>query len=175
MKVDLLLECDLDKYREDILKCCRDNPQIFDIQCELDPENDDDIIDTIRFYINNDHCMVQAILSNDREYLFGIVFYEDIRMSNDGCAAQIHFITDKGIWGSDFHILYPPILRKNPFDIIYGIIPANCRGIIALCKKLGFKKTGYIPKSIPYKNVKGEVKMFDQLIYTYYNKGGVHA
>lgn len=168
MLIDIIVDLhELDTYGDDILECCRNNPQIFDYQHPINKNNPDEILDSIGWYIKDAHSMVHGIFSDDREFLFGFIIYENIKMTDDGNSAQLHLCSSKGIWGKDFLILYKSILRTSIFNSLYAIMPSCCRGAITLCKNLGFKKTGYIPKSTPYVNTKGKVKMFDQFIYSY--------
>ena len=54
----------------------------------------------------------------------------------------------------------------------YGyIIYDNIRCADKMVAKLGFKKTGYIPCALPYKNSKGETKLYDINIFVYEKKG----
>ena len=167
MKTRYLTLDDLENFREDIVEACKDNPQITDYQGFLDLNNDDDIINTCRLYITSKDSSVEGIFDNREDYLFGFIVYDNMRLTDDGNSAELHLCTSKDIWGTDFLAIYKGILKHVIFDVLSAIVPSRCRTTIAFMKKLGFNKTGYIPKSIPYVTSKGEVKMFDQLIYTW--------
>lgn len=167
MKFRSLTINDLVLYRDDIKICYKDNPQVFDMQSTIDPKNFQDTEDTLVYFVQSDDCCIDGIFDDEEDYLFGIIVYEDIRLTDNGNASQVHICVSKDIWGKDFLPIFKRALDESIFDVTYAIIPSCCRGAITLCKKLGFKKTGYIPKVIPYKTLKGETKMFDKFIYCY--------
>ena len=107
-----------------------------------------------------------GILDDKEEFLFGIVIFDNIRFANKSCA-QVHIVTDRAIWGRKIKDIYTEILKGSIFDTLYCEIPSIAVHPIAMCKRLGFKKTGYIPDALPYKNAQGEEKMYDLQIYTY--------
>ncbi len=167
MKTRYLTLNDLENFMDDIVKACRDNPQITDYQGYLKLDNEVEIIQACINYIEAKDSLVEGIFDNKEEYLFGFIVYDNIRLTDDGNSAELHLCTSKDIWGTDFITIYKGILSYTLFDVLYALVPAKCRTTIAFMKKLGFKKTGYIPKSIPYVTAKNEVKMFDQLIYVW--------
>jgi len=171
MKTRFLELSDVDKYAEDLFICCKHNPQITDYQGYLDVNDKEATLEAIKNYIEGRDSSIEAIMDNREEYIFGFVVYDNMRLTDDGNAAECHICTARDIWGKDFLNIYEEILNHSIFNVLYCIIPSRCRGAINLCKKLGFKKTGYIPNSIPYTNVKGEVKMFDELIYSWVKVG----
>lgn len=159
---------DLKKYEEDIAICFADNLQITDSQCPLNLSNYDDRMDYLTGLINSPESMVISILDEENEYLYGLVIFDGIRVTNDGNAAQLHVAIGKELWGKPIlHIFRDMLDNFVMFNTLYCMLPAYCRPVISLVKKLGFKKTGYIPKALPYINIKGEEKMYDELIYTY--------
>lgn len=167
MKTRYLIMNDLEDYKEDLIKCVQDNPQISDYQSFLDINDEETILSQLYNYITSIDSTIEGIFDDNFEFLFGFIVYDNIRLTDDGNSAEVHICASKDIWGKDFYIVYKSILKYSMFDILYANMPACCRGAITLCKKLGFKKTGYIPKTIPYTTTKGEVKMFDELIYSW--------
>ena len=157
-------------YQEDIEQCYKDNPQIADYQSVVDFQNTSEAMSLLESYIDCDESAILGIYDDNETYLFGFIIFDGIRLTDDGNAAQVHICISRDIWGKEFQYLYEKIMDDSIFDTLYAMIPSRCRGAITLCKKLGFKKTGYIPKAIPYTTLKGEVKMFDELIYTYYKE-----
>lgn len=157
---------DIEIYLTDIKQCYKDNPQVFDMQNPINSENERELKDFLLSFINSEESMIEGIFDSQEDYLFGFIIYDGIRLTDDGNAAQVHICMCKDMWGKDFLPVYQRIINECLFDTIYAMMPACCRGAITLCKKLGFKKTGYVPKAIPYKTLKGEIKMFDELIYT---------
>lgn len=169
MQTRYLIQLDTFQYEEDLIKCVKDNPQICDYQSLLDIHNDDSILNAISSYINCMDSSIEGIFDDNYEYLFGFIAYDKIRLTDDGNSAEVHICISKDMWGRDFYPVYEEILKNSMFDVLYADMPACCRGAITLCKRLGFKKTGYIPKSIPYVTTKGDVKMFDEYIYSWEN------
>lgn len=170
MKTKMLTVEDIEKYLPDLVKCCSDNPQITDYQGYLDVNNEEAVYNACLNYLYADDSAIQGIFDDDEIYLFGFIVYDNIRLTDDGNASEVHICMSKHVWGKEFYKIYTDILDNSLFDVIYCQIPSHCRGAITLCKRLGFTKTGYIPKVIPYVTVKGEVKMFDQYIYVYTQK-----
>lgn len=159
---------DLNKYEDDIAICFMDNLQITDSQSPLNLTNYDDRMDYLLGLLNSQESMVIAILDEENEYLYGLVIFDGIRVTDDGNAAQLHVAVCKDLWGKAILNIFRDILDNFVmFNTLYCMLPAYCRPVISLVKKLGFKKTGYIPKALPYINIKGEEKMYDELIYTY--------
>lgn len=157
---------DLDIYRDDINQCYSDNPQVTDIQNPLNFSKEDERIRFLESYIRDIESFVDGIFDDEQEYLYGIIIYEGIRLTNDGNSAQVHILISRDMWGKNYLDVYKELINSSMFDVLYAMIPSCCRGATTLCKRLGFKKTGYVPKALPYKNIKGEVKMFDELIYS---------
>lgn len=149
------------RYKDDIQKCIEDNPQIRDEESRIVEWKH------VNEYIDSLDSSVLGIFDKDCLFLFGLIIYDNIRLTNDGNSAEVHICMSRDFWGKEFTSIYNKILREGIFDVIYAQIPSKCRPTLSLCKRLGFKKTGYIPKVVPYKNVKGEVKMYDILIYTW--------
>ena len=79
---------------------------------------------------------------------------------------ELHIVNDKSIFGRKVRGLYEEILATCMFDTLYAEIPSIAVHAIALCKRLGFKKTGYIPNVLPYVNSKGVEQMYDIQIWS---------
>lgn len=162
-----LTEYDIRKYEDDIAQCYIDNLQIMDNQCAVDFTNRDEMYDYLFSLLECPESAVKGIFDDEEQYLFGLIIYDGIRLTDNGNAAQLHLATSKDLWGKDFHFVYEDELKDTMFDTLYCMIPAYCRPVVSLVKKLGFKKTGYIPKALPYISLKGEEKMYDELIYSW--------
>lgn len=166
MKHRVLTLNDCAKYNEDIFQCFKDNPQILDEE----EENYFETLEKVHNYVSElvfwHTSMVVGIFDDEEEFLYGIVIFDQMRFSKDGNSAQLHIATSKDIWGKDFLDIYHEMINESHFDVMYCMIPAKCRATIGFVKTLGFKKTGYIPKAIPYKDRNGKIKMYDELIYT---------
>ena len=164
MKFRKLKPEDVQIYRDDIIKCYKDCKLIFDSQNPIPNELD------LAYFLSNfviaSDSYVLGIFDEHEEFLYGLVIFDNIRMANKSCA-EVHIITDKAIWGKKIRDVYNRILEGNIFDTLYCQIPSIAVHVIAICKRLGFKKTGYVPEALPYVNSQGEEKMFDLQIYTY--------
>lgn len=166
MKYRTLDHGDLFVYRSDIFKCYQDCNLIFDSQNVIDIKDEHDSENLLHGFVEAKDSLVLGILDDKEEFLFGIVIFDNIRFANKSCA-QVHIVTDRAIWGRKIKDIYTEILKGSIFDTLYCEIPSIAVHPIAMCKRLGFKKTGYIPDALPYKNVQGEEKMYDLQIYTY--------
>lgn len=173
MNVRALTLYDVQRFEDDIIQCYLDNLQIQDSQCPVNFTNRDEVIDYLFGYIEDSKSFVTGIFDKDEEYLFGLVIYDGVRMTDDGNSAELHLVTCKDMWGKDFLDVYKDMLSGTIFDTLYCLIPSYCRPVIGLIKKLGFKKTGYVPKVLPYKNLKGQEKMYDVLIYSWRKDGKI--
>lgn len=166
MKYRTLYHGDLFVYRSDIFKCYQDCNLIFDSQNVIDIKDEHDSENLLHGFVEAKDSLVLGILDDKEEFLFGIVIFDNIRFANKSCA-QVHIVTDKAIWGRKIKDIYTEILKVSIFDTLYCEIPSIAVHPIAMCKRLGFKKTGYIPDALPYRNAQGEEKMYDLQIYTY--------
>ena len=166
MKYRTLDHGDLFVYRNDIFKCYQDCNLIFDSQNVINIRDEHDSENLLHGFVEAKDSLVLGILDDKEEFLFGIVIFDNIRFANKSCA-QVHIVTDRAIWGRKIKDIYTEILNGSIFDTLYCEIPSIAVHPIAMCKRLGFKKTGYIPDALPYKNVQGEEKMYDLQIYTY--------
>lgn len=155
---------DVHKYSKDIEKIYNDCQLIFDSQSPIKEGMYKPYF--LGGFVDAEDAYVLGIFSEDEEFLYGLVIFDNIRMANKSCA-EVHIVTDKAIWGRKIRDIYNKILMGSIFDTLYCQVPSIAVNVIAICKRLGFKKTGYIPEALPYVNSKGEEKMYDLQIYTY--------
>ena len=109
------------------------------------------------------------IFDDEEEFLYGLVIFDNIRMANKA-SAQVHIVNDKSIFGKKVRDIYKHIIETCGFDILYAEIPSIAVHAIGMCKRLGFKKTGYIPEALPYVNSKGIEQMYDIQIWSLIKK-----
>lgn len=166
MKCRTLNHGDIYTYRSDIYKCYQDCNLIFDTQNCINIKNEFGAEEFLHGFVEAKDSQVLGIFDDNEEFLFGLIIYDNIRFANKSCA-QVHIVTDKAIWGKRIKDIYTEILHGSVFDTLYCEIPSIAVHPIAMCKRLGFKKTGYIPDALPYVNSKGEERMYDLQIYTY--------
>lgn len=155
---------DCNRYAEDIIKCYSDCHLIFDSQSSI-PVNYY-LPSFVETFVRADDSLALGIFSDDEKFLYGLVIFDNIRFANKSCA-EVHIITDKAIWGKKIRDVYNQILNGCIFDTLYCQVPSIAVNVIAICKRLGFKKTGYIPDALPYINSRGEERMYDIQIYSY--------
>ena len=159
---------DIELYRDDIECCYKRNPFIFDEQSII---KDVPKADLLAKYIQADDSEVIGIFSSGEEFLYGLVIYDKIRQVGDDCVAEVHIATDKVIWGKQILEIYKDLLSIPLLNRYYCMIPSIAVHAIRICKQLGFKKTGYIPKIAPYTNSNGELKFYDEFIFHLDNRG----
>lgn len=165
MKYRQLKLQDLWKFHDDILSCFNSCHLIFDNQSPLKNMSVDNLLDYIIGFIEASDSSVTGIFDNEEEYLFGIVIFDNIRMGvKNSC--EVHIINDRSIWGHRIKEVYKSIIHSSIFDIMYAEIPAIAVGAIGMCRRLGFKKTGYIPSVAPYTNSQGQEKVYDIQIWS---------
>lgn len=165
MKQKILQTNDIAKYAEDIKRCYDCNKLIFDCDNPLRLEDVVDLCNFVSPYIDSDDSYVIGIVDDNEKYLYGLVIFDNIRTDGTITTAQVHIVTDKIIWGKQIKDMYNEILAYGLIDNIYCEIPQIAVNAIGMCKRLGFKKTGYIPKALPYINSKGEKKLYDLNIF----------
>lgn len=170
MKYRPLTSSDLTTYRTDLFKCYQDNALIFDNQSPLKFTNEWQVVDYVYNYSEADDSMVIGILDDSEHYLYGIIIFDNIRTLRNNSIAQVHIVTSKTIWGKRIRDIYKDILKTTMFTRLYCEIPQIAHNAIAMCKRLGFKKTGFIPQALPYVNSNGEEKMYDLNIFVWENK-----
>lgn len=163
MKYRQLTLKDYVTYADDIIKCYKDCHLIFDSQNPIKEMYEPEFV---RGFSVATDAMVLGIFNDDETFLYGLVIFDNMRFANKSCA-EVHIVTDRAIWGKKIKDIYNRILRGSIFDTLYCQVPSIAVNVIAICKRLGFKKTGYIPDALPYVNSKGEERMYDLQIYVY--------
>lgn len=160
MKYRLINRDDVLKYSKDIFDAYSSNHLIFDCQNIFFEGSEEVYRNYILDYVEADDSYVLGLFDDKEEFLYGVAIVDNIR-SVDITTAEVHIATNKKLWGvALFHILQDAI-KYAPVDIFYCQIPAIANRALGLVKRLGFKKTGYIPKALPYKNIKGEEHLYD--------------
>lgn len=159
-------------YQDDILGCYNDNAFILDAQSPLKLNTPVQCQYFILGYIEADDSMVLGIFSDDEKYLYGLIIFDNIRIVENDSVAQVHIVTSRAIWGKRIRDIYSAILKSTLFSRLFCEIPVIAAGAIAMCKRLGFKKTGYIPKALPYTNAVGETKLYDINTYVWSKDNG---
>lgn len=161
LKIDDILN-----YKENIYSCYKCNSHILDSQSPLNLNSPDLCADFLAGFILGEDSIVYGIFDEKEAYLYGIIIFDHIRTIDKTCA-EVHIATDKAIWGKVIKGVYEDVLDFGPVDILYCQIPQIATHAIAMVKRLGFKKTGYIPCALPYVNSKGEEKLYDINIFTW--------
>lgn len=163
MKHRILTQQDLTTYNSDILKCYHDNKLIFD---DCTPEFiKRDVVGFLGNFIEAEDSYVVGIFSDNDAYLLGIVIYDNNRCLGSEFSAQVHIAFSKGMWGRVSRDVCTSLIQTGLPTMLYCEVPVIAVRVIGLLKALGFKKTGYIPKALPYTNSKGEKKMYDLNIF----------
>lgn len=157
---------DLLIYKDDIYNCYQSNHLILDNQNPIDISSPEGTMEFIEGFVEAQDSCVLGIFDSKELFLYGLVIFDNIRMGVS-TSAEVHIVNDKAIFGKKLKGLYEQILKETIFDVIYAQIPSIATHVASLCKRLGFKKTGYIPKVLPYTNSLGEEKMYDIQIWTY--------
>ena len=157
---------DLYRYSEDVFKCYNDNRLILDSQNPLLIINSSDACNFVSGYIDGKDSLAVGIFDEAELFLYGIVIYDNMR-SVDKLVAEVHIAISKEIWGRKVKTLFNEMLETSLFDILYCTIPQMAVNAIGMVKRLGFKKTGYIPSALPYINSEGKEKLYDLNIFCY--------
>lgn len=170
MKYRTLNKHDIFDYGKDALICYKDNKLIFDSQNPLVIDDYDSIVEFLLGFIDSEDSTVIGIFDDKESFLYGIVIFDNIRVV-DKIVAEVHIAISKEIWGSKVVNIFKEMLENSLFDILYCTIPQIATRAIGMTKRLGFKKTGFIPCALPYKNSKGEEKLYDLNIFCYRKEG----
>ncbi len=166
MKYRQLKFKDCNKYKLDLLSCYKTNHLILDNQNNIVIETPEAARHFVEQLVLASDSTVTGIFDDEELYLYGIVIFDNIRFGNKSCA-EIHIVNDKSIFGKKVRSIYEDMIQSVPFDTLYCMIPSIAVHPIAMCKRMGFKKTGYIPNALPYTNSLGEEKMYDIQIWTF--------
>lgn len=156
MKYRKLQSEDLLYFGKDILRCYECNHFIFDEQSSIKPS-----VEFVKGFLEAPDSMVIGIFDDSYNYLYGLIIFDNMRFGSNESCAEVHIINDKAIWGRKIRDLYTEILESSIFTTLYCQIPQIAVAALALCRRLGFKKTGYIPKALPYINSRGQENMYD--------------
>lgn len=170
MKQRILSTKDLFNHIQEILKCYECNKLVFDMDTPLHLNDEEKLLNFLIPFAQGEDSYILGILDDNEKYLYGIVIFDNIRTDGETTTAQVHIVADKIIWGKTVKDVYQEILDCGLIDNIYCEIPQIAVRAISMCKRLGFKKTGYIPKALPYTNAKGEKKLYDINIFVYERK-----
>ena len=165
MKHRPLEQKDLELYTDDIISCYKDNPTIFDVQCPYSMGTPQGVKTFLGSFVDSKDSIVLGIFDDREDYLYGVVIFDNIRMAQTS-SADVHIATSKAIWGRMVLGIYKEILEYSIFSNLYCMIPQNCVLAIGMAKRMGFKKTGYIPKALPYRNRKNELRLYDLQIFS---------
>ncbi len=166
LKYRILDKEDILNKRSDLFRCYEDNSLILDCQSTISIDNENKLANFIIPFTEAEDSVVVGIMDNKEQFLFGIVIFDNIRIADTSCA-EVHIAISREIWGKLCRNVFTEMLRCCNIDILYCQIPKIAVRAIGMCKRLGFKKTGYIPMALPYTNSKGECKMYDINFYTY--------
>jgi len=166
MKHKSLEYSDIVKFKKDLFKAYMDNHLIMDCQNPYLIENPEDMVEFLKGYVEAPDSLVVGILDNKEAICYGYLIYDNIRIV-DVKTAEVHIAIAKEIWGKIIRDLFKEMLNGCFFDILYAQVPQNACRAIGMLKHLGFKKTGYIPKALPYTNSKGETKLYDLNIFVH--------
>lgn len=168
MKYLQLTSTDIDLYRDDIFSCYNSNKFIFDSQNYLLDSDMEGLTEFLKNFITAPDSMVVGLFDNDNNFLYGIVIFDSIRFGTGNLlTAEVHIAVDRKAFGKLTLNLLKQLRDECGFTTLFCHIPDIANRAIGLCKRLGFKKTGYIPNCLPYINLKGEEKLHDVQIWVY--------
>lgn len=166
MKYRILEQIDTQKFKEDIFKCFKDNRTLF--FDELNPhavEDNNLAAYYLSTFIDTPDDMVMGVFDNNEEYLYGIIIFQEIRMGVK-TSAKVHCLLSKTLWGKKAKTLCKSIINESIFNVLYCEIPGYAYRTIAFAKSLGFRKTGYIPRVVPYTALNKAGVMHDIFVFT---------
>lgn len=166
MKYRPLTKSDIINYSKDLLKCYNDNKLIFDCQNPILITYERDIIEFLLPYVEGCDSYIIGIFDDNEKFLYGVVIFDNVRCV-DLMVAEIHIAISKEIWGRIIKDLFDTMIKNCLPDILYCQIPQIATHAIGMVRRMGFKKTGYIPKALPYKNAQGITNLYDLNIFVY--------
>lgn len=156
---------DLYIYKESLFTAFKDNCLILDEQNELHLDNSIELCKFLAKYIEAKDSLLIGLFDEGQNR--GYVILDNIRISEENSCAQVHLAVSKSLRGKKALQILKDIRDNSNLDMFYCEIPSIAIHAINICKKLGFKKTGYIPKNLPYTNALGQKKMYDTYIMVY--------
>lgn len=164
---DLSIE-DLPKYAQDIKSCYDSNSLILDSQNPLNLSDEQSLVNFIGGFIDSEDSTVVGLFDDNEKFLYGLVIFDSIRFGQDcKVSAELHLAIDKKAYGRLTFELLQKLRDESIFTTLYCHIPDIAVRTIGLCKRMGFKKTGYIPNCLPYINLAGIEELHDVQIWTY--------
>lgn len=156
-------------YLNDIYSCYKCNHLIFDCQNYFSDLTIGKLKTYIDSFANGEDSLIYGIFDDSISFLYGLIIFDNMRFAENKSSAEVHIVVDKMLWGKQILNIFKNVISRFPFTTYYCMIPAIATNAIRLCKKLGFKKTGYIPEVLPYINSKGEQRMYDIQIWSFIN------
>lgn len=156
---------DIIRYNVELFSAFQDNHLILDAQCELSFNHHIDFGNYLIKYVQASDSMVIGLFSDNK--CMGYVILDNIRIADENSCAQVHLAISKQLRGKKALEILREIRDNSNLEMFYCEIPSIAIHAINVCKKLGFKKTGYIPQNLPYTNALGETKMYDTYILVY--------
>lgn len=163
-----LTDIDIDLYRDDIYSCYNSNKFIFDSQNYLLKSSVEELADFLKGYVRAVDSIVVGLFDDNNTFLYGIVIFDSIRFGiNNLATAEVHIAVDRKAFGKLTLDLLKQLRDECGFTTLFCHIPDIANRAIGLCKRLGFKKTGYIPNCLPYVNLNREEKLHDVQIWVY--------
>ncbi len=159
---------DVKIYLNDIISCYNSNRFILDSQSSLNFLNPENLYEFILGFVEAEDSIVVGLFDDNFQFLYGLVIFDSIRFGQGiKATAEVHIAVDRTAFGKiTFHLL-EELQRDCGFTTLFCHVPSIANRAIALLKKLNFKKTGYIPNCLPYKNLKGEEDLYDVQIWVY--------
>ncbi len=156
------------KFSEDIVSCYNSNKFVFDSQNSICCTSEG-LIAFLKTFTESPDSIVVGLFDDNYNFLYGLVIFDNIRFDGKGVksVAEVHIAVDRSAFGKLTFKLLEDLRDECSFTTLFCHIPDIANRAIGLCKKLGFKKTGYIPNCLPYINLKGEEKLHDVQIWTY--------
>lgn len=159
---------DIKKYKDDIHSCYSSNKFIFDSQNYLSSLDSEELLEFLCGFVTSPDSIVIGLFNNNKDFLYGLVIFDCIRFGvNSLSAAEVHIAVDRKAFGKLTFDVLKQLRDECNFTTLFCHIPDIANRAIGLCKRLGFKKTGYIPSCLPYVNLRGEEKLHDIQIWTY--------
>lgn len=175
MDIRILTIEDIDQYKDMIYDCYEDNGLIFDDQNPLLLMTASGVAEFIKSFVYGEDSLVFGIMDDD--LLQGLIILDHIRYGlksaktkEQTSCAEVHICMSRAIWGKPVLGICHEFQKISPVDILYCNIPENAVGALTLCKRVGFKKTGYIPYNLPYENINGDTILRDSFIMTWIRK-----
>lgn len=153
------------RFKTELFKAFKDNSLILDQQCELHFDDEFEFSNFLLKYVEASDSMVIGLFDNNK--CQGYVILDNIRITEDNSCAQVHLAISKSLRGKKALQILKEIRDNSNLEMFYCEIPSIAIHAINVCKKLGFKKTGYIPNNLPYTNAFGQTKMYDTYILVY--------